>query len=360
MRSQRLATLITWFDPDMRDRGVRDERVLMGVTGGVMWTAGALVALVGQLMPRAPHEHLVWILTVGTAVLAYGIASVTQLIPWTRFTVRRHAIALFLLCPIIALAVWATGGVESYVQPLLIFPMLHIAYFFPLRYARLLGAWLILMYATPLVYDDRALDTGYPARLLGFTVAMAFLTVVMIALKGRLLAAEASQAAMARQDPLTGLANRRAFDDALAAEIARDGEPGRGRRAADDGRGFALLLLDLDGFKAVNDTFGHQAGDRVLRDVAAWCLAAVRPGDCVARIGGDEFAIVAPRAGAAGAERLVAAVRAGVGQVAVPAGAHVGVTIASGTYPADGTTAEQLMHVVDRRLYERKGAAPVV
>ena len=104
---------------------------------------------------------------------------------------------------------------------------------------------------------------------------------------------------MSSRDALTGLANRRAFELALAREVdrvARSGEPA------------LLLVLDIDHFKRVNDTHGHGAGDQVLRTVARALLDSVRPMDLVARIGGEEFAIIlpncAPLFGATVAERV--------------------------------------------------------
>ncbi|MDE2080405.1 MAG: GGDEF domain-containing protein [Burkholderiales bacterium] len=90
---------------------------------------------------------------------------------------------------------------------------------------------------------------------------------------------------LSSRDALTGLANRRAFDLALLREIdrvARSGEPA------------LLLALDIDHFKRINDLRGHQAGDQVLKSVAAALLDSVRPMDLVARIGGEEFAIILP------------------------------------------------------------------
>ena len=107
-------------------------------------------------------------------------------------------------------------------------------------------------------------------------------------LKQRLVQAECHQRLMANQDPLTGLANRRAFDSALSAALAD----------ASGGTRFTLLLADIDAFKQINDRFGHTTGDRVLREVAAHTSDEVRRGDCLARIGGDELALVAPGAGA--------------------------------------------------------------
>jgi len=100
----------------------------------------------------------------------------------------------------------------------------------------------------------------------------------------------------ARQDPLTGLKNRRSFDDDLRREVARSNRhhtPG------------ALLMIDLDHFKLVNDTFGHPAGDRLIKEVAAILRRRIRESDVLARLGGDEFAVILPNTSVAEA-RLVA------------------------------------------------------
>ncbi len=94
---------------------------------------------------------------------------------------------------------------------------------------------------------------------------------------------QASVAELALRDPLTGLANRRLLDELLEADLAR---------TARDGLTLAIAFLDLDGFKQVNDTHGHSAGDRVLCETARRLLAVVRGADIVARVGGDEFVVV--------------------------------------------------------------------
>jgi len=105
---------------------------------------------------------------------------------------------------------------------------------------------------------------------------------------------------LSSRDALTGLANRRAFELALAREVdrvARSGEP------------TLLLMLDIDHFKTVNDQWGHGAGDQVLRATAAALLDCVRPMDLVARVGGEEFAIILPNCASAFGETVAERVR---------------------------------------------------
>ena len=152
-------------------------------------------------------------------------------------------------------------------------------------------------------------------------------------------------------DPLTGIANRRALDERLGYEIARHG---RQRHE------FAVLMLDLDGFKGVNDRFGHPAGDELLRDVADALADVVRDQDTVARVGGDEFCVLAPETGLAGGDQLAgrverAVVRASAGISALSA--SVGVAV----FPRDGAAPAELIEAADsaqqeakRRLYRER------
>jgi len=158
-------------------------------------------------------------------------------------------------------------------------------------------------------------------------------------LKRRLVLAEAQQRTMAQRDPLTGLRNRRAFDHALARSIDR----------------CALVVFDFDGFKAINDTHGHPVGDAVLRAVAEACEDVVREGDCLARIGGDEFALVAPGATGAGVERIVEALGAAIADAPSPDGVpSVQATFASAVAPQDTSDPDELFRLADQRLLARK------
>jgi diguanylate cyclase (GGDEF)-like protein len=160
-----------------------------------------------------------------------------------------------------------------------------------------------------------------------------------------------SQRTLSRQanhDFLTGLANRSAFRSRLEATLARP-ERRDGTQA--------VLFVDLDDFKDVNDTLGHAAGDELLQTVASRLVAAVRPGDLVARLGGDEFAVLLdgcsdPAAALVVAERAVAALAtpAEVAGTWVNVGASVGLAVRQ-----DGSDPTSLMREADVAMYSAKG-----
>lgn len=172
---------------------------------------------------------------------------------------------------------------------------------------------------------------------------------------------EASErlATLARSDPLTGLANRRRFQEAFEETLER------ASRAAQQPAVLAVLMLDIDFFKRVNDRFGHATGDRVLTILAGILRANLRGVDVPARMGGEEFAALLPGAdlatAAAVAERVRIAVEAHARDAAMPASAAhpeaIAFTVSIGVAasPADATgNYEALMHVADERLYVAK------
>jgi diguanylate cyclase (GGDEF)-like protein len=158
------------------------------------------------------------------------------------------------------------------------------------------------------------------------------------------------------EDSLTGIGNRRALDDALRV-VAAERDPqlpeGERRSAAD----ISLLVVDLDDFKAINDTYGHVVGDEVLRTVAMAIRGVARADDTVARLGGDEFVILACGAdlttGARLAERVTAAVRALI--VGTSAGTvHLSASVGVATASAQGFDAAALLSRADAAMYEVK------
>ena len=164
----------------------------------------------------------------------------------------------------------------------------------------------------------------------------------------RRMAAEREVMVLALQDPLTGLANRRQFDDALKAALGA---------VPTAPEAHALLVLDLNGFKKINDVHGHPVGDQVLIHVGARLLRAVREGDLVARLGGDEFAVLARNvAGAEGATNVaLRIVESLTPPVTIDGARHVvGAAIGVALSPHDGETAEELLRKADVALYRAK------
>jgi diguanylate cyclase (GGDEF)-like protein len=320
-----------------------DERRLMGPVSGLLWLAGAATAVAGWLLPGAPHAHAALFWGLVALTVAYAAGCVTRAIPWHRASLGAHGVAVVSLQPLVIAALWLTGGQDAYMGPVLVLPMLYVAYFFPPRLAWPLAALEIATYASPIVYSGRG--DLLVQRTLGYAVSYVGLMLTIQFLKRKLLAAESHQRQMAHQDPLTGLANRRAFDAALTAALA-------------GATPFAILMVDVDRFKQINDTFGHTTGDRVLRELAAHASAQVRAGDCLARIGGDELAVVAPGAGAAAAARIADALRAAAGRVMPgPGGEPVSITVSHAVFPEDGTDRASLLAALDRDLHAGKAAA---
>jgi diguanylate cyclase (GGDEF)-like protein len=148
---------------------------------------------------------------------------------------------------------------------------------------------------------------------------------------------------LATRDSLTGLANRRLFDESLQREVAR------ARRLAAP---LSLLVLDVDHFKQVNDSYGHQTGDAVLREVADALVANTKNYDVAARYGGDEFVVLLPGCSRDDALRVAERVRLGIARAVD--GAPVTVSAGVATVPDNANDAERLMAAADAALYDAK------
>jgi diguanylate cyclase (GGDEF)-like protein len=149
-------------------------------------------------------------------------------------------------------------------------------------------------------------------------------------------------------DSLTDLHNRAYFFNAMEREIQR------GRRF---GRGFCLLMMDLDGLKSINDRYGHYQGDVVLRGVAQLIRAGLRGVDVAARYGGDEFVALLPETDPSGAYVVAEKIRQTVSELLVESGGHqitTSMSIGVVVYPDDGKTADELMIAADEAMYSSK------
>lgn len=162
------------------------------------------------------------------------------------------------------------------------------------------------------------------------------------------LQAEQDSYNRARRDSLTGLLNRFGLMEALDAQYKATSKR------------FILFYLDLDGFKPINDTFGHQAGDKVLRAVADRMRSSIRPGDILSRLGGDEFVIVAPdmspSEGTEYAGRIIRCVADEPYVLDATGRLRIGISIGFACAPEDGSAGDDLHRKADAALYESKAA----
>jgi diguanylate cyclase (GGDEF)-like protein len=265
----------------------------------LMWALAALVAI--AFAPFAPPTAQIgwagWLIFCPTIGSGFVIA---------RFLGRGHSRATFQLMLVLsylglvelAFVQWLTGGSSSPYGELYLLAVIAGVGVHPPRRAVPLLAALVVAASTPLAYDGSAGVDDIAARLmlwlpLGFVVMVLMYNVrrQRMALRAAEMRAESD----ARVDPLTQIGNRRAFDEALPAEIAR------ARRAESQ---LALIILDLDSFKAINDSAGHAEGDRALVAVAEALREGLRVSDRCFRWGGDEFAVLLPAADRADAARL--------------------------------------------------------
>ncbi|HEY2478179.1 MAG TPA: GGDEF domain-containing protein [Solirubrobacterales bacterium] len=272
-------------------------------------------------------------------VMAVGAAGL-WLVPWERFVRSRRREAVLLswsLSTVVVIGAVAAldGGARSPLAFALVLPASFAALAYSRRQVLAVGAATELALAILVLIGS----PGTGTFLVGAAVLGAVATIG--ARQAEFHHEWRRQLAYHSQtDPLTGLLNRRGF--AAASAGAFDGfRPGRIQ--------VTLVLIDLDLFKEYNDVYGHLAGDTLLRWLGEELLATVRRGDSVARIGGDEFAVLLPDTDAEAAAPLVEEIGARLAQ-------RVPHCLGTASAPGDGSSFEQLYEVADAELYARKFA----
>jgi diguanylate cyclase (GGDEF)-like protein/putative nucleotidyltransferase with HDIG domain len=288
---------VTWDQPN---RALISGLFVAGVIGG-----GVIAAM--------PLERIL-----RNTSLGYGF-----FITWSVFDVA-----------LIAAAVAADGGARSPFTLLLFLPMVFAAAFYPLRIFVPVGA--LDVFAFLLVadlYGDP--DVAYVAFVAGCLAFAAILCAWQAQNHDR---ARDRLMLVSRTDPLTESLNRRGFEERVTAELDE---------AMRSGRSFALVLLDLDNFKTVNDLHGHSAGDDLLCWVVDAMRQTVRPMDTIGRLGGDEFAVLAP--GLSDPEAAVFGER-----IRSVLSERIMVTTGIACFPVDGLDPDELQRHADTHLYEQK------
>jgi diguanylate cyclase (GGDEF)-like protein len=228
---------------------------------------------------------------------------------------------------------WLDGGARSPLSLLFFIPVVVVGLSYPQRSVVAIGAIDVIAFV------GVGLATGSSQATMGFYATC--LAVVALLCAWEALAHERQREALdrvSRADPLTGCLNRRGFEERVDAEL--DGCRRTGRSAG-------LVLLDLDDFKLVNDTRGHEAGDELLCWVVARAVEALRAMDSLGRLGGDEFAVLVPGAGASETAEVAARLGDALSE-------RVSVSTGIATFPGDATDRSGLQRHADQDLYAAK------
>jgi diguanylate cyclase (GGDEF)-like protein len=262
---------------------------------------------------------------------------------------RLPTAALFLLGPLgvalIGLALATTEGPGDGAV-LYMWPAFWMAYFFETRGAAVIVVWIAVVHTAVLAALPDS--PGDPARWLDVVVATLVVTAVVRVIAARNEELVGRLAVEAHHDPLTGLLNRRGFDERLVLERAR---------AERDGSSLAVVMLDIDHFKHVNDEHGHDAGDAILRWLARLLAQQARGIDTIGRAGGEEFVILLPhadqQAAFAFAERARIVVATGDPGVVDGLRVTISLGVAASTPPVD---VHGLFEAADQAMYQAKRA----
>ncbi|HSH22400.1 MAG TPA: diguanylate cyclase, partial [Candidatus Caenarcaniphilales bacterium] len=318
------------------------ERVVRVVS--YLFIGSALVVVTATDRPDQPQLYLLLALGAFLIVLGQDILPMSLLGRW-RLSVEVSAAIAF-----VTALVASTGGHQS-------------PFFF--GYVLLLaGASLradgagpfLLGLATGTAYLVGVTIAAGPEPVAGSTLGLIGFNLVSLALIAYVAAVigreqrRAQEAALrlSRFDALTGVYSRMYFTSAIQQEILR---------AVRTGRPFSLLMMDLDGLKPVNDRFGHEFGDRLLRAVGEVIRRGIRLTDVAARYGGDEFVVVLPETDLQGALRVSEKLRLDIAELTLPQNRSViqtSVSIGVVTYPDDGRSSSELMRRADHAMYEAK------
>lgn len=321
------------------------RHVDMGVGSFELGAVALLVYLL--LTPRGPHRADLEVIT-GAAMVLW----ITVFAPFGRWVIstrfRRPFLSAWSLATlaVIATAVGLDGGARSPLGVMLVLPVLFAALVYPPFDVAVLAALAVVSFSVLVLLQpsqgaSRSLVTGAMLALAGGISVMASINRFVQERSARRLAERLHY--LATRDGLSGCLSYLAFRRALDLEVARC------RRY---GRRFSLVMADLDNFKTVNDTYGHDIGDRVLRQVAEALRAGARSADVVGRVGGDEFAVLAPETGPVGAEEVARRLQDQVRASSLP----VEVTVSYGTATWIGKTddLESVVRRADRALYAAK------
>ena len=335
-----LARRLNWrgLGPSM----VREDRVTMARTFTYLFGTGATLVLLSLLFPHSPGRDTTGLLitTLGAYLVAIGF-----LVAWDRLPLWAFEASPLAGTVVVSLAVYFSGPEAATAYALFyLWVALAACYFLrpPVAFTHLgiaSAAYALVLVVSP----GHVMLPGLTWAMVTGTLAV--LGILMTTLRGQLDQLVKQLAAAARTDSLTQLANRRELEERFAAELERS------TRTA---RPLSIVVLDLDWFKEYNDRFGHSAGDRVLVLLAQALKRATRTSDVVARLGGEEFGVLAPETDETEAYLLSERLRAEVRSAFARETEKMTISCGVASFPIHGITLGELLHAADRALYEAK------
>jgi diguanylate cyclase (GGDEF)-like protein len=314
--------------------------------GASMFFAGALFSVLSTVMPHGPHGDTHGLKLLALGELITGVAILFMPKRWQRFI---PGIVVFGAVAVVSVSVVCNGerygDAPTMTEFFYAWPAVYVGYFF----RRWVGPVFIVVTAVSyaIALDVMNLSGNVQIRWLLTTVVVAGLTVAAHAIRTHVDGLVTRLQETARTDTLTGMPNRRAFDERLKLEIDRAGRTGDT---------LSLLLGDIDHFKALNDRFGHAAGDAALSSIGRVLMTESRAIDTPARIGGEEFAVLLPSTDAAAALITANRLRAAISRISDGDDRPLTISFGVAEHPRDGGTASQLMRAADNALYAAKEA----
>jgi diguanylate cyclase (GGDEF)-like protein len=333
------------IDPDIRNRSI---------TGAVLWAVQAAIGVVQQYGPAGAtmSRHAFYAYLGVTATMALLCLFVGPRLSGRAFRIAEEFVVVSGWLATSARAA-ATGGAQSADIGLFANVMFYCAYFMtPARAARQVALGTLAMWA-PAFYDFGSLGaTGFIARALVMTAVLWAMAILIARHRHMTQQAELRARRLALTDPLTGVANLHTFAEELQRSVAQASKT--------EGR-LGVAFVDVNGLKAANTVFGHAGGDQLIRRTADALLQTSGADDQVARVGGDEFAVLVADAGE---ERMkefeseFAIALAEQGAVTEGPAFDLSASIGTAVYPQDGRTLDDLMQVADARMYDSKAALP--
>ena len=318
----------------------REQTRQSWLLASLLFVGGGLGAILPDALHVPAHPPAIYLLPLLAIVSGFVCWQVAGLASrqWLHVTAAVAALEIAL----------TVGFADERFSTYYTFVAIFVAYVFRDRrwIAAHIGFVALLSFAPLLYADESARDGLLRGLVLVPTLLIAGITVAF--LRERLETSEERYRDLSERDPLTGVGNYRMLSVRVPQEL---------RRHRRYGHSLALFVIDLDDFKRINDSYGHQRGDAVLQDVGLALMAGVRDHDIVVRQGGDEFAVVAPETDRFAADQLCDRLAAAVGRISADAD-PVGCTMGAARFPEDADSLEGLLAVADARLRSAKGAKP--